>query len=237
MLVCLKCCTLFDEEPLKPRAGYKDSKACPVKDCGGTISDIDEAIIPVLLNLNKKGYETEFSCAGHFYEECPNTYIKFANDYSKYMKCLPEGFVIENLEGHSTIIRKCYEKSSEKDRIDIADALLYSLRALTKWSKKLPSIYEDQKNTLVILQSSEDNRINFDLIEKFNDDYSMTTIAFDDQCSVDYVLNKISNSLKYDIICVICNKLIIDDLYDIINSSANAKCTKSNDINEIIKLL
>ena len=211
MLVCLKCGTLFDEEPLKPRAGYKEIKACPVKGCGGIISDVDEAIIPAILNLNKKGYETEFSCAGHFYEEYPDTYIKFKNNYSEYMKFPPEGFVFDDYTDRITTIRR---KHVPSDKIDIMNSLLYGIGQLNLWAKSLPSLYEEnQKKTLVILCDPKWGK--FDpKAEAKKSGYSVVATSYENYCSDYFIKEKISRFLGcYDIIYIECDKKIIVDLH------------------------
>lgn len=43
--------------------------ALPCPDCGGDAYAIDIEIIPAIIQLNKKGYKTEFSCSGHAKED------------------------------------------------------------------------------------------------------------------------------------------------------------------------
>lgn len=213
MLVCLKCGTLFDAEALKPRAGYKDSKLCPVKDCGGTVNEVDEAIIPALRVLNKKGYKTEFSCAGHFHEECPNTYIKFKEDYSEFIKLPPEGFELEKAinntgEFVSAIRRRHITSNKKEDQIYIMDSILYGIGQLNNWAKLLPNVYEEiKKKPLVILCTSDQATV-----IKDNDKYGICKISFEDTCSVDYIERHIMRLDYYDIIYVECNRKIMNDL-------------------------
>ena len=57
--------------------------------------EIDEMIFPAVELLNKKGYETKFSCSGHFdINRYEGTYIIF---YENDFPFLPAGFVMESL--------------------------------------------------------------------------------------------------------------------------------------------
>lgn len=51
---------------------------CPIKDCGGHIIECDDMIAPAVLEFNKKGYETRFSCSGHYGGGLEQIYLAFA---------------------------------------------------------------------------------------------------------------------------------------------------------------
>ena len=51
---------------------------CPIKDCGGHIIECDDMIAPAVLEFNKKGYDTLFSCSGHYGGGLEQIYIAFA---------------------------------------------------------------------------------------------------------------------------------------------------------------
>jgi hypothetical protein len=99
--LCLKCKRIYDANLL---AGTKSSyyKECPDITCGHKAFRIDENMIPIILELNNKGYETEFCCSGHHYEQ-PDLYIKFGEGVidvitkgiiEGYIHELPEPFII-----------------------------------------------------------------------------------------------------------------------------------------------
>lgn len=58
---------------------------CGEDGCGGGVYLIDELILPSVIELNKKGYKTKFSCSGHIWDEdgekdkIYGTYIVFKN--------------------------------------------------------------------------------------------------------------------------------------------------------------
>ena len=229
MLVCLKCGTIFEEEVLEPLADYAGSRLCPVKNCGGTIDNIDETIVPALICLNKKGYETQFSCAGHLYEECPNTYIKFKHNYGDYMKLPPEGFQFDDAVDGSdnTIIRRRHTTSSNrKDRIDMIDSILYGLQALNKWAKDIKPIWEvvseeqkDIRKTLVVI-CFPGVKINKPELDKLG-----RTLVIPLNISVspeNYIKSINIYKNNYDIICVECPAPFISRIHNNLDASKTA---------------
>jgi len=58
---------------------------CGEDKCNGGVYRIDELILPTVIELNKKGYKTQFSCSGHIWDEdgekdkLYGTYLVFKN--------------------------------------------------------------------------------------------------------------------------------------------------------------
>lgn len=69
MLICLQC----------ERFCFDDASGCGLPRCGlpeCEFVDIDELAIPWIIELNKKGYKTQFCCSGHIYEVGVFTYCR-----------------------------------------------------------------------------------------------------------------------------------------------------------------
>ena len=64
MLICLQC----------GRFCIDDASGCGLPEC--EFVDIDELAIPWIIELNKKGYKTQFCCSGHIYEIGVFTYCR-----------------------------------------------------------------------------------------------------------------------------------------------------------------
>ena len=94
MKLCLKCSTvgnLCDEYGIIPLGEYTSGD---VSLCKGShidsIIDIDENIAWDIFNLNKAGYKTRFSCAGHPYNKYTSFYVSFDKDYDDIQKYFNE---------------------------------------------------------------------------------------------------------------------------------------------------
>lgn len=67
-------------------------KTIPCKEtCHGGTIEADELIVPVLIELRRKGYKTKSCCSGHWYGKTCTTYIYFEKGYDpksapKHMK-------------------------------------------------------------------------------------------------------------------------------------------------------
>lgn len=79
---------------------------CPK--CNKELTDIDEEILGIIFSLNKLGYKTTYSCAGHYYENFEGAYIAFDKRY-------PE-------------IRQWYKKYEEKSSITLEKVYLYKTK-------------------------------------------------------------------------------------------------------------
>lgn len=80
MRICTKCGLVIAPEIEKAWDRNTELRnVCPNSRCYGssTLIEVDEAIGPIICELNRKGYTTEFSCAGHIYEHAMTPYVMF----------------------------------------------------------------------------------------------------------------------------------------------------------------
>lgn len=89
---CLKCYEVFKIESLLPDK-VNNFQHCPKISCTGQVIDVDELMLPIIIELNKKGYYTEYCCAGHYYDKAPNSYIRFEEGIE--LPLLPSGYEYE----------------------------------------------------------------------------------------------------------------------------------------------
>ena len=104
---------------------------------------IDADLIPVLTELNEKGYRTVACCSGHLEEIEKNgtwrIFISFDEDYD--LPGIPlseknENFLSYSLEYKGN--KKATVQEKNKARLKVLDELL-------EWAKKLPSIEKDRE--------------------------------------------------------------------------------------------
>jgi hypothetical protein len=99
---------------------------CP--ECGEEVFEVDELIADTIIELNDKGWATEFCCSGHLEENYIATYIKF-----KHMpETMPRGFYKDD-----DCIR-VMGRSRNLTGIDGFDELVKINRILYEWALKLP---------------------------------------------------------------------------------------------------
>lgn len=79
----LMCTGCFEVKKFYEVTPYQDKPYHPYKvgtcECGSNVCEIDELILPTIIELNKKGWATDFCCSGHMNEGAICTYIKFKN--------------------------------------------------------------------------------------------------------------------------------------------------------------
>lgn len=115
----------------KPYHPYKVG-AC---ECGGNVCEVDELILPTIIELNRKGWTTKFCCSGHMNEGHICTYIYF----EELPPNLPTGFEVRS---HSDTA--IYYKM---DRVNLRglegfERLLRINRNLYSWATRLPERIE-----------------------------------------------------------------------------------------------
>ena len=72
MYLCLDCFEVYNTP----------FEHCPKASCDGQVVEIDELILPAIIEFNKKGYITEFCCSGHMNNPYP--YVRFdANTFAE----------------------------------------------------------------------------------------------------------------------------------------------------------
>lgn len=99
---------------------------CPT--CGSNVFEVDELIAYTIIELNKKGWTTQFCCSGHMEEKIIATYIKF-----KHMpESCPLGFYID---------KDCIRVKNNVRNLEGLkgyDELVFINRRLYHWALKLP---------------------------------------------------------------------------------------------------
>lgn len=124
--ICMKCYEIYREDLPTIKGEYN---FCPKATCYGEVVEIDELMFPTIIELNKKGYFTEYCCSGHYYEKSPNSYIKFQEDVE--LPSLPKGYKLEpNLNNSGVTIRRHYDDGD-------FDSIVKSATELFKWAKSL----------------------------------------------------------------------------------------------------
>lgn len=136
MKICTRC--------LKVLVDDYGSEFCPIRECQGHVASIDENIAPAIIELNSRGYATEFSCSGHFNRSYLDNYISFAA-YVR-LETAPEGFDLEKRQDEQGEIHHVirlnisdeeWEKVSTEDRIL---AIARNNLAILRWAKGLPQL-------------------------------------------------------------------------------------------------
>lgn len=91
MNLCIKCLKTFKNYEIDKNQKSYITATCKL--CNGDIVEVDELILPTIIELNRKNWTTEFSCSGHLDEGYLYTYIKFKFRPST----TPEGFYFSDL--------------------------------------------------------------------------------------------------------------------------------------------
>ena len=92
--MCKECLTVFNKDKL-------NEETCPMVGCYGDLFEIDEEMIPFVIELRSKGYETLFCCQGHItdYKDIVQIYIMLDGDMSDNNLSdieEPDGFKVYN---------------------------------------------------------------------------------------------------------------------------------------------
>lgn len=72
---------VFDKDllPREPKEGLYANTAthCLIKDCYGKMIECDDMLVPAIVEFNKNGYLTAFSCSGHYGSPITSFYVAF----------------------------------------------------------------------------------------------------------------------------------------------------------------
>ena len=133
MFLCTGCWEAYDRE----------MDYCPKKSCnGGDVVEVDDDLVPIIVQLNEKNYVTEFCCSGHVYngswDTHPHTYIKFGRYIRRdFFPNLPAGFKIEDAQDGSVVIAAEYSPS---EGLRTHAMVMNGIAKLALWVAKLPPL-------------------------------------------------------------------------------------------------
>lgn len=147
MLLCLECYELFDEDYVNFEYDG-DYNWCPKLDCGGNLIQVDELFVPVIIELNKKGYKTHYCCSGHIHEGhsgCIGSYIYFYSDISEDIennikRNMPQGYEFSYMSDGGIHINKRFNSNLSKNKL--LKLICENAIEMTKWAENLPDLYK-----------------------------------------------------------------------------------------------
>ena len=109
------------------------------------VFECDDLIANSIIELNMKGFSTEFSCSGHISNKTTkgnrmhfDTYVMFGRVASFLLKTIPTNWVEDTMGGHK-IIRRSF---TQEESIMFSDKELLELasKELKNWSRALKPI-------------------------------------------------------------------------------------------------
>lgn len=115
LYLCTNCKTIYNNSQLNDKnADYSVYyKKCPNAQCEHTLIQIDEIMIPTIMMLNEKGYETKFCCSGHFYRDVIDCYIKFTEEVINIISKSIEYNLIDPLPEEFYVYVNCIRNKRE----------------------------------------------------------------------------------------------------------------------------
>jgi len=140
----MECYQIYNKDSLKiDELSDYDYIFCPKSECIGNVVEIDELFVPIIIELNKKGYSTKFCCSGHYYGNCPNAYIMFESDIE--LPNIPKGYTQEIDDNNCVTIRRMFVKETDYqeeyiDTYKYYDNIINNAKQTLKWAKDLPPL-------------------------------------------------------------------------------------------------
>lgn len=134
--VCLECFEIYKDSLIFD--ALSDYQFCPKYSCLGEVVEVDELMLPIIIELNKKGYHTKYCCASHYYERPIDSYIMFADNIK--LPSLPKNYVLEN---DMNTIRYSVSNRGNISNYKFFDIINKNANQLLKWAKSLPYYEED----------------------------------------------------------------------------------------------
>lgn len=140
MLLCLECFKVYNQKTIK-------NNMCKVKDCYGDVVEIDELFVPVIAELNRKGYKTKYCCSGHCVGNGSwQSYIYF-EDYT-ILPSLPEEYQHEqdiythiNFEEGRVLIQRCFNQ--DMDLKELSNHIFSNAITILEWAEGLPDLNKE----------------------------------------------------------------------------------------------
>ena len=134
MLLCLNCYKIYNQKTIK-------NNMCKVKECYGDVVEIDELFVPVIAELNRKGYRTRYCCSGHYTKDSITTYIMF-EDFIE-LPSLPEGYNYDvdwTIRNGNTDIEKYIDKN--KSFNELSKDIFNNAVSVLEWAEGLKELNE-----------------------------------------------------------------------------------------------
>jgi len=147
MLLCLNCYKVYNQKTIK-------NNMCKVKECYGDVVEVDELFVPVIAELNRKGYRTIACCSSHFDSGSHNaqsSYIYFDDEY--LFSNLPKGYMYDqdmyplvDWEGHGhdkrNTIRIQFNKDKNKSFSELSKDIFNNAISVLVWAEGLEELKE-----------------------------------------------------------------------------------------------
>ena len=118
---CTNCHEVYDhnlEQISASKYGNNyNIRTCPKTGCHGATVEIDELIMPAILEFNRKGYITEYCCSGHPYDENPSPYVSFTRFYHFPAENAPSTWQ-QSVEWGTLHARPIKEGATVKEKIE-----------------------------------------------------------------------------------------------------------------------
>lgn len=143
MYLCLNCLEVYNTP----------FEHCPKANCDGRIVEIDELILPAIIEFNRKGYITEFCCSGHIHNPYP--YVKFDTEifkemseeqYEIFVRLMPESWEFLSISGYDIRYNnKNGWTAEDKTDIETYMNILFANINLYRFALDLPDLKEENK--------------------------------------------------------------------------------------------
>ena len=143
--ICTDCGNIYNSDLITNK--YQDGYYCPCPNikCNGRIFECDELMIPAIIELNQKGYDTQYCCSGHIWDYLGTGYISFYPEVfgtNESLPAPPKGWKWEDTihcSQQNCTYRQVCLRSENEGKNDLAkyQNILTNIYNLTKWAKSL----------------------------------------------------------------------------------------------------
>ena len=138
MYTCLKCYKMYEE----PGEVACVAQPQDIIQCECDLIEIDEPIIATIINLNSKGYTTNFCCAGHIHLRRVQIYIAFPKEVPVPNE-LPRDFnfrtrLINGQPGYGGWVISLIKKFEKHEVVERMDLVYRANKNLYNWAVSLP---------------------------------------------------------------------------------------------------
>lgn len=138
--VCMDCYEVYDME----------LKYCPKATCGGTeVVEIDDLMMPIIIELNQKGYCTDYCCSGHSYNYSA-PYVAFNRlieeifedgEFEALCENLPAPWHLEVNESDNRFRKFCLRRDiKDETLVEKYENIIMANLALLKFVEDLPDL-------------------------------------------------------------------------------------------------